>query len=256
MLYRRSMDRSAVIRHCYDEFVKDHDLATLRKNLQLYLRVLEALRSPSAQISNPQHAAIIEELQRTEALSESELRWVIDEYCEGSEVVVNSFDVCVESKDVAGLASMLRKLMKMVESYQLRDEAKSFFETLFREMVESGVVSVAQSEILFELLQESSPVLVDLYGEYLRSQDFEGLLGALIVLCTLGGRREEGENDDGAQEGELEMEPWKISEEEIDRVLEEIGEKDLGMRRVAEELLDREDEEGISAVGSGEELDS
>ena len=256
VLYRRSMDRSAVIRHCYDEFVKDHDLATLRKNLQLYLRVLEALRSPSAQISNPQHAAIIEELQRTEALSEAELRWVIDEYCEGSEVVVNSFDVCVESKDVAGLASMLRKLMKMVESYQLRDEAKSFFETLFREMVESGVVSVAQSEILFELLQESSPVLVDLYGEYLRSQDFEGLLGALIVLCTLGGRREEGENDDGAQEGELEMEPWKISEEEIDRVLEEIGEKDLGMRRVAEELLDREDEEGISAVGLGEELDS
>ena len=256
VLYRRSMDRSAVIRHCYDEFVKDHDLATLRKNLQLYLRVLEALRSPSAQISNSQHAAIIEELQRTEALSESELRWVIDEYCEGSEVVVNSFDVCVESKDVAGLASMLRKLMKMVESYQLRDEAKSFFETLFREMVESGVVSVAQSEILFELLQESSPVLVDLYGEYLRSQDFEGLLGALIVLCTLGGRREEGENDDGAQEGELEMEPWKISEEEIDRVLEEIGEKDLGMRRVAEELLDREDEEGISAVGLGEELDS
>lgn len=257
VLYRRSMDRSAVVRHCYDEFVKDHDLATLRKNLQLYLRVLEALRSPLAQVSNPQHAAILEELQRTEALSEAELRWVVDEYCGGNEVVVNSFDVCVESKNVEGLASMLRRLKQMVESYQLRDEAKSFFETLFREMVESGVVSVAQSEILFELLQESSPVLVELYGEYLRSQDFEGLLGALIVLCTLGGRREEGEDEDLLLEGgEAEVEPWKISEEDIDRVLEEIGKKDLGMRRVAEELLDRGDEEGISAVGSGEEFDS
>ena len=100
-------------------------------------------------------------------------------------------------------------------------------------------------------------MLVELYGEYLRSQDFEGLLGALIVLCTLGGRREEGEDEDLLLEGgEAEVEPWKISEEDIDRVLEEIGKKDLGMRRVAEELLEKGDEEGISAVGSGEEFDS
>lgn len=251
VLYRRSVDRSAVVRHCYDEFVKDHDLSTFRKNLQLYLRVLEALRSPSAQISNLQHAAIVEALQRSQALSEAELRWVIDEYCSGNEVVVNSFDVCVESQDVAGLASMLRKLIQMVENYQLQDEAKSFFGTLFREMVESGVVSAAQSEILFELLQESSPMLVELYGEYLRSQDFEGLLGALIVLCTLGGKRDE----DSPQGGEAEMEPPRIADEEIDRVLSEIGEKDGELRGVAEALLDKEDEEGISAVGALGEAD-
>ena len=134
VLYRRSVDHSAVVRHCYDEFVKDHDLTAFRKNLQLYLRVLEALRSPSMQISNPQHAAIVEEIRRTQALSEEELRWVLDEYCNGNEVVVNSFEVCVESKDIKGLVSMLRKLICMVEKYQRLGEANSFFTTLLRKL--------------------------------------------------------------------------------------------------------------------------
>ena len=65
-------------------------------------------------------------------------------------------------------------------------------------------------------------------------------------------REEQGEQEDMTPQADFDTDKQAYEEQ----VLEEIGKKDLGMRRVAEELLEKGDEEGISAVGSGEEFDS
>ena len=230
-LYRRCVNRSLVMHHCYDELVKDHDMGAFRKNLQMYLRVYATLTPPQAHINNPQHVAILQEVVATHSLSEKELQWVVSEYCNGNEVVVNSFSVCEETNDVAGLVAMLRTLIRMVGKYQLIEEATEFFEVLLKEMLESRVLSMSQCDVLRAMVHESNQVLLELYREYQRSQDFEGLLGALLVLSSTGQKESTGVEELSEDDVIL---PTRDESIQIIKNIEELGDD---VKSQAEKLL-------------------
>ena len=146
-------------------------------------------------------------------------------------IVGCSFSVCEETNDVAGLVAMLRTLIRMVGKYQLIEEATEFFEVLLKEMLESRVLSMSQCDVLLAMVHESNQVLLELYREYQRSQDFEGLLGALLVLSSTGQKESTGVEELSEDDVIL---PTRDESIQIIKNIEELGDD---VKSQAEKLL-------------------
>ena len=139
------------------------------------------------------HRSQLEEHPGFELLSEEELQWLLQEYANGNEVLLNSFDVCCETHDVDGFVALFRNLMNMICVYQRNSEVQEFLTVLIKEMASSGVLSEEQTSRLDGLLQEPDECLCGLYEEYCRSGDFEGLVSALMVMGDGVSAEENGE---------------------------------------------------------------
>ncbi len=85
---------------------------------------------------------------------------------------------------MCGFVEVLHSMMEMVHRYEMAEEAQEFLTVLVRELLEEGSLSQQQATVLSVLLQEPSQCLCDLYQEYRRSGDFEGLLGALLYVSS------------------------------------------------------------------------
>ena len=234
MLYRRCASHSVVLEHCYSIFCKEKDEEAFVKSVRVAIELYNLLKGRS-QPMKADHARIMQYIIDHNLLSEDEIEWMLCAYSEGNEVLLNSLDVCNETQDVDGLVILLRNVMAMLVSYQLKAEVQEYLGVLVNEMLSSGVVSRGQAERLLGLLQEPDECMRGLYEEYRRSGDFEGLVNALMVMGAAKG--EEGE---GVVEPEPEMKlPGK---EEVVEVIE-------AMRG---ELCDETVERLLALLGGGD----
>ena len=181
MLYRRCASHSVVLEHCYSIFSKEKDEAEFVRSVRVAIELYDLLKGRS-QPMKADHARIMQYIIDHRLLSEEEVEWMLREYSEGNEVLLNSLDVCSETQDVEGLVVLLHNVMGMLISYQLNAEVQEYLGVLVREMLASGVVTQAQAERLLGLLQEPDECMRGLYEEYRHSGDFEGLVNALVVM--------------------------------------------------------------------------
>ena len=183
-LYRRCAAESPVLRHIFHMWKQTGKQEEFAKSVKLAISVYSLLRPHSESISDPAHAAILQQVYDAGMLGAEELRWVIQEYCQGNEVVRSAFSLCEETQDMCGFVEVLHSMMEMVQRYETAEEAQEFLTVLVRELLEEGSLSQQQAIVLSVLLQEPSQCLCDLYQEYRRSGDFEGLLGALLYVSS------------------------------------------------------------------------
>ena len=192
LLYRRCMSNSIVLEHCYATYLKEKDEDAFVANIHTAIAFYDLLKG-NHQIENEAHTKLIEYLMDNHLLSEEELQWLLQEYANGNEVLLNSFDVCCETHDVDGFVALFRNLMNMICVYQRNSEVQEFLTVLIKEMASSGVLSEEQTSRLDGLLQEPDECLCGLYEEYCRSGDFEGLVSALMVMGDGVSAEENGE---------------------------------------------------------------
>lgn len=234
MLYRRCAGHSVVLEHCYSIFSKEKDEAAFVRSVRVAIELYDLLKGRS-QPMKADHARIMQYIIDHRLLSEEEVEWMLREYSEGNEVLLNSLDVCSETQDVEGLVVLLHNVMGMLISYQLNAEVQEYLGVLVREMLTSGVVTQAQAERLLGLLQEPDECMRGLYEEYRHSGDFEGLVNALVVMG-------EAVAEEGEAVTEAEPEMKLPDKEEVVEVIE-------AMRG---ELCDEAVERLLALLGGGD----
>lgn len=205
MLYKRCMMSSPVLRHCYSVLAKTKNTQMFVKNVRLCLTVYDTIQPTTMTHMNETDAMILEEIIIKKHLQEFELTWLLNEYNEGNEVVINAFSVCRQTGDIAGLLSVLHSIIQMYSVYQDEMEAKQFLTVLVKELIANETITNEQAEVLSVLIQEGNACLIELYKEYKRSSDFVGLLDALIYVSNSVAHLEdeEGEMYNEDEEGEM-----------------------------------------------------
>lgn len=205
-LYKRCMTNSPALRYCYTEYMKNHNRNAFANNLHLCLSIYNSMKPTRMTQMSESDAVIFEEIIVKQLLQESELIWLLNEYNENNEVILNALSVCQETGDLNGLLTVIHSIMQMYTVYQDELEAKQFLQVLVREMVNNNTINQEQADHLTLLVQESNECMIDLYKEYKVSGDFEGLLAALIYISNSCDILEE-EEEDG--------EEWEEEEEEL-----------------------------------------
>ena len=183
-LYRRCTAESPALRHIYNTSVQSEKNDGFGNSIKLAISIYNLLRPHSESIADPAHAAILQQVYDAGMMGAEELRWVMQEYCQGNEVVQSAFSLCEETQDVCGLVEVLHSMMEMMHRYEVTVEVQEFLSVLVRELLDGGSISQEQATVLSVLLQEPAQCLCDLYQEYRRSGDFEGLLGALLYVSS------------------------------------------------------------------------
>lgn len=204
-LYKRCMMNSPALRYCYTTYIKTNNRDAFANNLHLCLSVYNKMKPTRMTQMSESDAVVFEEIIVKQMLQESELIWLLNEYNENNEVILNALSVCQETGDLNGLLTVVHSIMQMYTAYQDELEAKQFLQVLIREMVNNNTVNQEQADRLILLVQESNECLIDLYKEYKKSSDFEGLLAALIYIsnsCDILEEEEDGEE-------------WEEEEEEL-----------------------------------------
>ena len=183
-LHRRCVAHSPALQFVFSAYARDGNEADLVEALKLADSMFLRLRPASSSFSNPSHVSILGRMEREHLLSREELEWVKRAYCQSNEVVQSAFSLCAETGDMAGLVSMLRSVIEMVRNYETASETQEFIGELVKELLNEQSLSLSQASVLRSLLEKPDPCLCELYMEYKRSGDFEGLLGALLYLSS------------------------------------------------------------------------
>ena len=250
-LYRRCTTESPVLRHIYHMWKQTGKQEEFGKSIKLAISIYSLLRPHSETISDPAHAAILQQVYDAGMMGTEELRWVIQEYCQGNEVVRSAFSLCEETQDMCGFVEVLHSMMEMVHRYEMAEEAQEFLTVLVRELLEEGSLSQQQATVLSVLLQEPSQCLCDLYQEYRRSGDFEGLLGALLYVSSSELPSTEDTPEEEAEEKESVSLPSREEVLETVRSLQStISEEE---RNVLISLIEEGNVDVICSVGKGRE---
>lgn len=201
LLYKRCMMNSPALRHCYSVYTKNKNQNAFAKNSRLCLSIYNTMKPSKMTQMSDADAMILEEIIVKKLLPECELTWLLNEYNESNEVVINAFSVCKQTGDINGFLSVIQSVMKMYSVYQDEMEAKQFLLVLVKEMVGNHSITSEQAAILTMFIQESNECLIELYKEYKKSGDFEGLLAALIYISsTWSSIEEEGEECEEEEE--------------------------------------------------------
>ena len=182
LLYKRCMMNSPALRHCYSVFTKNKNEQAYTKNIRLCLSIVNTI-SPSSTMMDDSHASILEEIIIKKHLPGHELAWLLNEYESGSELIRNALNVCKQTGDIGGFLSFIPSVMQMYTAYQEELEAKQFLTLLLDEMISNNSIEESDAIVLSMLIKESNEMLMDVYKVYKSSDDFEGLLAALIYIA-------------------------------------------------------------------------
>ena len=216
LLYKRCMMNSPALRHCYSIAKRNGDSSVFVKNIHLCLSIYNLIKPTKMNQMEESDALIFEEIIINQYLHGDELAWLFNEYNKNNEVIMNAFSVCKQTGDMKGLLSVIHSIIQMYSVYQEELEAKQFLLLLIKEMVQNNTINQEQASILSFLVQEGNECVFELYEEYKKSNDFEGLLSALIYISL------SKNNEDDENEGEI-CEEEELSLPSLDQALDVIN---------------------------------